>query len=412
MQKKQQITPFWNRIPAFFLYALRPIPLSLTIGLSIITAFTGSSVWSLVIYAVMMKYCFEALDRTTQGELSPPGLTYSVIVDGYELPAKLFALFVVFFMLVGSIGQSVGFLPSMILLYFGMFAMPASIMTLTVTNSMLSTLNPLLLMSMIRRIGWSYLILYAFLFFLSTAQATAQYFFSTRIDPSLFFPVYNGINLYFSIIMFHMMGYVIFQYHENFGEPTPAVLTSVDPETQKLSYFEQCMDEGNTDAAIAELQGLLKLEPNNTDLRQRLHTLLLANQRTDDLARHAKRYIPLLISNNNPHAAAEVYLDCLENDKECSLQDPESYHPLVQALRERHKPDLAVQLAKDFYAKFPDNDLLPAIYLLAAKILCEDLNRDDLARKILEALNRRFAQHELAPQINSYLLTIQQLSSA
>ena len=68
MQQTPVVTPFWNKIPFFFLYGLRPVPLALSLSLAFIAAVLGLSVIGLfahlVIYFVMTKYCFAVLEET------------------------------------------------------------------------------------------------------------------------------------------------------------------------------------------------------------------------------------------------------------------------------------------------------------------------------------------------------------
>jgi hypothetical protein len=97
-------------------------------------------------------------------------LNYSVLVDDYDLPVKMFLMMVFFGMLVYSVSSSIGASVGLLLLFFGLFVYPASLMVLTSTESMPSALNPLLLIAMIIRIGWPYLVLTGLLMLLSQAE--------------------------------------------------------------------------------------------------------------------------------------------------------------------------------------------------------------------------------------------------
>ena len=75
---EQHITPFWNRIPQLFLYALSPRPLLTMLGLAAITAL-GWLVPLLGIPAVVLamlafrRYCYSVLERVAFGQLSAAG---------------------------------------------------------------------------------------------------------------------------------------------------------------------------------------------------------------------------------------------------------------------------------------------------------------------------------------------------
>ena len=77
-----EIPPFWSRIPAFFLYGLKPVPLLLAAGAGILIYLTNSFWISLILYAVAVKYSMTSLQHTLRGELSPPPLSGPVINQG------------------------------------------------------------------------------------------------------------------------------------------------------------------------------------------------------------------------------------------------------------------------------------------------------------------------------------------
>jgi hypothetical protein len=62
--KETNITPFWNRIPTFFLYGFKSIPLLLAV-LSGILLYMFSNIWpSMILYAIGVKYSMAALSHT------------------------------------------------------------------------------------------------------------------------------------------------------------------------------------------------------------------------------------------------------------------------------------------------------------------------------------------------------------
>ena len=91
------ITPFWNRIPRFFLYGLHPNALILIGVLFSASYIFGGPLINLVYYIVIIKYASEGLQHTVEGHLTPPQLSVEVINENFELPFKLFIVYLCYF---------------------------------------------------------------------------------------------------------------------------------------------------------------------------------------------------------------------------------------------------------------------------------------------------------------------------
>ncbi|MGD8909231.1 MAG: hypothetical protein PVI92_07765, partial [Chromatiales bacterium] len=83
---------------------------------------------------------------------------------------------------------------------------------------------------------------------------------------------------------------------------------------------------------------------------------------------------------------------------------------MLENLKQRRHFKEAVALTKDFHKRFPANDLTPGLYLALAKLFSEDMQRDDLAMKLLNFLLNHFQTHELIPEVRQYLRLIENLS--
>jgi hypothetical protein len=77
--------------------------------------------------------------------------------------------------------------------------------------------------------------------------------------------------------------------------------------------------------------------------------------------------------------------------------------------QQRHFKE-AVTLAKNFHKRFPANDLTPTLYLELAKLFSEDMQRDDLAKKLLKFLLNQFQTHEKIPEVRQYLELLESLA--
>jgi hypothetical protein len=404
------VPPFWSRIPAFFLYSLKPVPLLLAVvsgGLIYLT----SSFWvTLILYAVAVKYSMEALQHTMQGELSPPPLNGRVIVQGYELPLFLFFILLLYILALVSIAGSMSVILALLLYLAGLLLFPALIMCLGISESFAFSINPINWISLVSAIGWPYLALYGLHLSLGGAQGTLEYFILDKVGAEIRAPVWMTINTLFMIIGFHMMGYVILQYHRELQTPAPAGADAADSLTTPL--LDKFIREGNSAAAVEELRSLIHDHPDDPELRKKLHNYAMLNQQFDVVARHAPGYMQMLTRAGKPTDAAQLFSDCVASGTTCYPERPDVYLPVFGILKQRRRFKDAVALSMGFHKRFPGSEHTPPLYFELARLFSEELQRDDQARKLLRFLLEHFQDHDRIADVRQYLDLIERLSAS
>ncbi len=401
--------PIWQRFREVFLYALHPPPLLMAFCIGAVFAWLEPGLLlSIPLLFIGLRYAVEVFSRTASGDLKPPGVSYSLLVDDYGLTIKLFFLLFLILLLVGSISGSVGPVVGLMVWYFFLLALPASYMTVMLTGSMLHGINPLALFQMIAGMGWSYWLLYGLLFILSTAWANLTGLLLTLPNAALFVILFYMTFFAFNVMAFHMMGYMIFRRGDVFGtlperasaEPTP------------FGLFDELLENGHKDAARVELKRLIKESPGDLALYRRMHNLALVDQAATDLAENARMAIPRLIAERRASEAAEIYRDCARaRALPTRLSDADSLALAIQLRAMRH-PREAFDLLNGFHKRYPHSHRVFDAYWLAAKVLSEDLNRDDLALRMLHYLGERFERHEHIDEVNRYRRVLESLAKA
>lgn len=129
------------------------------------------------------------------------------------------------------------------------------------------------------------------------------------------------------------------------------------------------------------------------------HLLLRAEEHAGELARNAERYLPALLSAGDEIAAARVYQDVCRLWPHYRPRDPRIYEPLARGLRAGGRPAHAVALAGGFCARFPGDERLVGLSLLVARVLREDLGREDLASAALRLAAMAFPRHPQAAEV-------------
>lgn len=410
-----RIVPFWHRIPAVFGYGLQPGPLAVAALAALIVGvgqlIIGPFLIAILIWALILKYSFYALERSSEGECKPPSLGDGLSGDAHT-PLKLLGILIVYVLILGKLA-SFGFGPYVLGMVLGAALLPASLVVLGVTNSFAQALNPLTLFGFVFRIGLPYLVLYIFVQLLMSGQATLAGIILNALPLELAMPTTTALETYFSIVIFHLLGYVAYQYHEKLGGPAPETIRAAEsaPDISRYRDFERFMAEGNKDAAIAELESVIALDPDDPQPYDKLHTLFMVEQRSDELAQHTDVYAGMLLESERELQAAAVVEKTMKLLPDYRPRRAPLYEPLIKALRRAGKPKLAVLLAKGFHKRCRDEALIPRVYLLTAQIFCEDLQRDDLAEKLLQFSLEHYPGHPLAGEIAEYRRTVEGMSA-
>jgi len=407
-----RVVPLWERLPSAFAYGFRRSPLTLGLVLGVLGALltVHLSSWVMVlVYAIMFKYAFVVLEDSAKGELQPPPLSWQVLGDEYELLIKYLGMLIFFMLALVTMAAKIGQTATLIALYLGVALLPGVTMLLVQTRSFLSAINPLLLMAMVGRIGWPYLVLLVFWSLLAAGQQLLMGMLASVSNPYLLLFLFFAVATWFTVINFHMMGYILLQSHERLGNDVPEVLQP-DPVQQRMSVFDGFMQQGKTEAAVAELESLLKETPRDMGLHRRMHNLLLASQKPEQLASHTRRVLPYLLENRHADIAAGFYIECAALSDECAPRRADCYVKLAEALRHRGDSRRAALLVNAFNHQFPaDEPNKPSFYLAIAHILAEDLNQVGQARRLLELVEKTFPADPLIPELQAYLLTLRAL---
>lgn len=408
-----RIQPLWERIPSVFLYALHPTPLTLCAVLALISALLPFLLIQILIYALMTKYAFEVLIRTSEGDLAPPNLDSGALSENYSLVFKQWVMYAIVFAILFAFASremaTVATLSGLVFLFF----LPAMTMVLATTDSLAAAFNPALLLSMVVRIGWSYLGLYGLLFIVYMAEFNMEDLLLALVGEWAVIPIYNAINLFFSVMAYHMMGYLLYQNHAELGisqrvnneEP-------VDATEAKLDLFYSYMDQGLMDAAKAELLGRARQEPADSKLLQKAATFLMANGSEEEQLKFARYFLPILLESERANLAAILFQDLAAENPEFSLRRADHYLKLIRALVQAGQEKTAVKLSQNIHKRFPDAPEVADIYIETARLLSLNFHRDDLARKLLAFVAKQFPQHPRRNEAIQLARTIQQVASA
>ncbi len=431
------ITPFWERLPNFFKFPFNIYTLSLMllisasiIGVILFAVFIMISplIGTLLLltyiasmFFIIYRYGFALLKYASEGYLDPYEIEGGTgMIKNNIIPIKMFIVLVIVSAISYAVGHFGGEKASIAFTYFLAFITPASIMMMGVTGSFFHSINPIALAILIKNVGWSYLAL----LFMSTTLNSGWYSLyeflpRTMLIAIIMVPISIFISCYLVFVMFQMMGYVIYQYHEKLGykvdidfDETHESKTNekgvMDNEIQEINIL---VHEGKLEEAKTRLMEKVKKSPGNMQLHDYLHNMLLKLGEYELLSRHGNQYATELIKKEKILQAAQVCENCARNDKTFKISDPYHSITIAEMAVSQGLFKAAVQLLNGFDKRFPSNPNMDKVALLLAKAVCEGMGKDKMAKKILENSIKVFPNSKLRSDMEQYLIFVNKLNT-
>lgn len=432
------IKPFWSRLRNFFLYPLHPAPL-IVMGILTVIAFLlvqmpgwyfhidflfwripRNFLFALPFLFVFLKYAQSVLEETAHGHLKPKPLSAEQLTENGLIVIKLLLILLVFNLIEFTALDLFDQIGKHIMEFVLAFATPAAIMVLAMEDKLFSALNPATVGSVILRIGTPYIILFILFYLLQIARDTMIVLLAGKVDPSLGATIFVFVSMYFYLIMFNMMGYLLYQHHEELGFSIDVEVEAYEDKKSKapelevspeLRAVEILIHEGKTEDAVRQLQGVVRNAPTDLEARERLLKLL---RLTGDMALHREQgqsYISYLMNDNKLAQAAKVYQACLDYDKTFKPEKANERVELGKFLRHNGQAKLAMAVLNNLHKDFPNYDNVPQAYLMVAQMLCEQFNEDVRAKQVLEFVLKNYPAHPMTDAVRDYLKIVDEVSN-
>jgi len=411
------IPPMWSRISYFFLYSLHLSPLLLIVTLVLINFLVSANMLGflvqMLIFVIFTKYAHVVMSSIARGRMKPERINWAMFSENLESPFKL--LFVVFcYGLFNSVVQNnsseMAFNLSLLL---SSFLFPASIMLLASSQHFLRAVNPLAIAELIKKVGFSYIILFVFLGLLVSGLLAAWKLLSASVPVYLLLSAILLVVMYFILVMFSMMGYVLYQFHQqlNFVDEVVHDVNDTKNENKSDVNLDILLQEGKYSEAVSWLAEKIELQPNDFSLRERLHRILYSIEDKKGLQNYSADYIVRLLLVGRPSEAIRIYVECHKLVPAFKLIGARHRHEMARLLIGNGQSRAALSLLNDLHRDYPSYEGIPNAYLLVARIMFEYFSHEDKARRILEYLTNKYPDHPSQEKIQSYLGMLNNISS-
>lgn len=409
--------PFWKRIPRFFSFPAYLPPLLRNLGLSVLLAVAITSgmplvaaLVALISAVVIVRYGFLVIERASQGYLRPEDYPPMIGSPHAWRPYKMFAVLVLAFF---ALGLLVALTRSGFVLTLGLvliaLALPASVMSMAQADSLREAMNPVRLANIALRIGAPYLVLCLFLFLLMSGSNTAF----ELVEPLLERHVWllagasSFVGNYFFLIMCALIGYVMYQYHDELGVAVtgpgdsgrPVLKGRVDLAARSRdALVGQLVADGDLPAAVSLVAEALTEKPNDLSLHARLRRLLVAQSDALRLEEHSDKYLALLVRSGNLGEALTLVEEEAARRGQFQPREAALIPPLARHALEHGKPQLAASLLRGFDKRFPGAPETAEVYLLGARLMHEAARDDARARRMFEHVIASWPQQPAAAE--------------
>ena len=256
--------------------------------------------------------------------------------------------------------------------------------------------------------------MYFFLFLLGSAPAYLFGFLIQYLPAEIHPLLYGFAESFYTIVSYHLMGYVILQYHdrigykvdfEDFKDPNAQDYKpkEVDPDEDVLREIAPLIQEGKLDQAISTIQKMtLHRGIKGINLSERYYTLLKMQKRQADLEEHAVSHLDKLVEKNQKSKALAVFSECRQIGNNF-LPTADALFKLAGWINATGKTQGAVSIYNLLVKSYPQHPLVPKSYFRIAQLFHDSLMKTDKAKKILSALQVKYPEHEIMPHVDNFL---------
>jgi tetratricopeptide (TPR) repeat protein len=275
-------------------------------------------------------------------------------------------------------------------------AYPAMLIRFAITQSFLSALNPLGALSLITAIGLPYGLLMAFLLIMVSSMAVLQGIVGTAV-PSLSYLLQAVLSNYYTVVIFHLMGYMLFQYQTQLGYS--ARIEDEDdsrPDMERLTArLDVLLKEGNYEQLVAGYHQAFKQFPQEASFYDRYFDFLCACKKPALMKEFGGIYLKFWMNKKRFDKLTVIFKQIQFLVPDFAPVEPELRVQLAQQLHYQGDNKQAIKLLNGMHKLYPEFTGLDEAYSLLAKALEQTPGMQAQAEKCL-AWVEQFKRKQLA----------------
>jgi tetratricopeptide (TPR) repeat protein len=374
-----QAEPFWRRLPEAFKYPLNASSMSLIVITSIasVMAMLMPFLWilALALYlfaaGALLKYSFTCLERTAMGEMKAPD-----VMDAYQGGISLLLQLVVITIILGlAVGVAAHFLGPAIgglLGFIAVISFPAILIRFAQTENMLEAMNPFAALSLIGAIGLPYGLLMAFILIMMTSVGLLHEWIG-QLFPAVSYVLQSMVSSYYTLVAFHLMGYMLFQYQDQLGYSARIDEDEEQPKREAAdrlaAQIQVLLKEGDYERVVTLYYQAFKQYPNDARFFDQFFELLYVCKKTALMADFGTSYLHFLNRKKRLDKLTPGFKQIRVIAPDFLPDSPALRLQLASLLKQQGDSALAVKLLNAMHKQYPDYAELPQAYYLLSDIL-------------------------------------------
>jgi hypothetical protein len=315
--------------------------------------------------------------------------------------------------------------------------LPSAFIEIALEDNLFRALNPLHAFSFIGSMGSAYFGMWGLLLLIGGARQLAMSA-GQSLPAALRFPLEMVCVTYLGLVLFAMIGYALYQYHQELnlevavdfdghrkaggaeaiakaGSVRAAVLAKepADPLERKVQAL---LADGKVDAAIAEVKDVMRYDRHNPELNTRLHGLYMLLGDPAKTLVHGQQWLTAMARANNDQGALTAASAMYALDPEFAIADGDAILPAARAALVRRESAIAMKLVRSFDKRYPNHKDTAAVFFVAARLASEHYRQHATAVQILRMLLAKFPNEPVVAEATTYLAvldaTMAQVASA
>ncbi|WP_421864313.1 hypothetical protein [Motiliproteus sp.] len=393
------IEPFWRRLHQSFRYPMNRSTMLLIIGVSVLSTLLASYA-SLITFllwvgvsGVMIKYSFLCLQNTANGLMVAPA-TGDAFQGGVHLIINILGILLVMSGAIYATGFYLGPGLASTLSVILTIGLPAVLINYAISERFTEAINPLSMLRLIFAIGLPYGLLLGFILIMSGSVGIISGVIGDKFSI-LSAALQSVVFYYYMVVVFHMMGYIIFQNQQELGFSARETY-GVEREVRSAKTLLKArigiqVKEGRYVEALDSFRLALKEHPDDKEIMLNCFEFLCVTGNRTDLLKFAPRYFNFLLGAGRSDLLYPGYKKLLRLAKGYVPDTAELRHQLAAACQQAGNPKLAARLLVGLHRAYPDYDKLAEAYRLLAQCLDELPNMAEKAKQC-RALVAHFEQ--------------------
>lgn len=402
-----EIPPFWHKLNSFFLFPLQREPLlyAIVLALCCLALLMGGLLAPFILLGLVLavsRYAFKVATLASRGVTSSSDYRSDLVDEAWKsLPWKFFGVMVVHGLVIGWLAH-VSLRLGMLGNVASSLLIPATLMVLINTCSLRAAINPFELLDTITGIGKSYLLLCFFLFLLLQGAPMAAGLLAALMPRAVLLPAIGFTVIYFTWVMAAMIGYAMYQHHRALRiDPVQAPEGAAPPEDpaaaearRRDAQVARLVQEGDMREALATAREWQRTAPpDQAGDHRRYHRVLKLADQPAALADHAQRFIALLLRQQNPGEALEVWTSCRKRAKDFRLESADATLALARHAWKSMQARHVLALLQGFEKQFPGDERIPQALELIVRALKQGLADSERAVRVFVHMKGRYPGH-------------------